>query len=41
MSLTDQAVQSICNYRQNVLNEPTQIDKEINKLLEESITPFE
>ena len=34
MSLTDQAVQSICNYRQNVLNEPTQIDKEINKLLE-------
>lgn len=34
MSLTDQAVQAICSYRQNVLEEPTQIDQEINKLLE-------
>ena len=34
MSLTDQAVQVICDYRQKVLEEPTKIDKEINTLLE-------
>jgi len=34
MSLTDQAVQAICNYRQQVLENPTEIDNEINKLLE-------